>query len=1151
MTRYDWPNATSRDGDDRDGRAAHNAALNIRHGAELFTPPTAGHVAAAAPSANANLWSFIGPVSSLGGQPADDGRVSGRVVDVAFEPTKGLRGYAASATGGVWYTEDAGSSWRPLDAFITGPTTGTRTSVNPLSCGALLVEFGSTPDDPSGDIVWVGTGEGNTVSSGMPGGELSGIGVLRGDHPATRQPNDTSAFVVEATNLSAKGCFRFVRDPAGTLVVATTAGLFERPTGGGPFAVWTLATNHPMTAPAAPATPAAFVCIDALVTPAVGGKPARLWALFIDGDMSTVEIRYRDQGATTFNTVLVDDGDFTILPTGAGALAASSDGSLVWLITQGPRLYRIDTTVSTPEGKLVKSTPTLWNGDALGSKMAIAVDPTNASRVALGGTFKKGDNTAASIFCGVVKKTGSTFAYPTEASSYCGDFVHPDVMSIHFEPDGTSLWVSCDGGVYHSKSSGVNGTFVARNDGLAVLECGFVASHPAHDGAVVAGLQDNGVQRRIGETVWRHDRGGDGGGMAFDLVRTDRYTAQYIKTDWAGGLNPALPPIQREGHPKAMYEDEQTASSFYSSPSTILKNPNTTQLALGTNRVWYTEDWGANWQTLPTNKDARPKPKTPDPKKVDKSVDVLPGGTPAIRVCRWETKDRLWVITIGALYRYERDGAGQWTRTEQLVHPLLSRHGSIRKRRIIGDTPTGGPVAKSGTWIDLAVHTATTDAGKLGTLYLATAGVPTDSAGDQLFWFDGVSTWHSVGLRSRTTAAALAVAVEPSHPDDVYVGTTIGVFKATLVMDGTTPQWDWTRLDNGLPDVAVQDLSIYSHDGVRLLRAATQARGVWELELGGPVTPRTYVRVHELDTRRRQPTPLAQPFTAKVGGKAVDYAWHASPDVQVHPKLDVVPAPASLPWTNTKHPATATDPAGIWRLWQFQAALRNLNARSEPNGAWPSRFDDVLRRAGAPLAGGKRAVTAAFWNTVMTPANVNGALPWDAPRPSEADLIEWLPTVGGTNVDAPSWTVPAGPVTVQVMVHDRGFPASPKDKVKVALLQFAVGKWVGKKAGAWAPGNVGWTAAIDAFLNSNVAPSLPVGWSLVPAGAGSVPAAEVAAGSPQAVSFDTTLAGPAGTLYLLVVVVWSDKDKAGLTEQSLRDLTLNDHHVAVRSVSVT
>ena len=188
-------------------------------------------------------------------------------------------------------------------------------------------------------------------------------------------------------------------------------------------------------------------------------------------------------------------------------------------------------------------------------------------------------------------------------------------------------------------------------------------------------------------------------------------------------------------------------------------------------------------------------------------------------------------------------------------------------------------VAKGDLCNDIAVFVPAP--GAPVSVYLAMHGDLTADGAEQLWWFDGAGGWHKTGLRALTTAAALAVVVEDGHPDLVHVGTTIGVFRGRLTITGGDPSWPWTRLNNGLPDVAVQDLAIFSRGPVRLLRAATQARGVWELDLAGPVADRTYLQVHRDDSRRILPTSLVDPYEAPVapggGGAPVPVSTAGTP----------------------------------------------------------------------------------------------------------------------------------------------------------------------------------------------------------------------------------------------------------------------------------
>jgi hypothetical protein len=394
----------------------------------------------------------------------------------------------------------------------------------------------------------------------------------------------------------------------------------------------------------------------------------------------------------------------------------------------------------------------------------------------------------------------------------------------------------------------------------------------------------------------------------------------------------------------------------------------------------------------------------------------------------------------------------------------------------------------------------------------------------------------------------------------VYVGTAIGVFRAAISFDGGTPSWpNWTRLDNGLPDVAVQDLAVFSRGPIRLLRAATQARGVWELDLAGPVTDRTYVRVHQYDTRRTLPTTLTAPFEPKIADpadatKQIDttYRWHASPDLRVHPKLGPMAAPTSLPWTRTHPAGTPADRFGFWKLWRLQAALRRDDLRSEATGVWDAQFDAVLRANTVPTPGGTATITKAYWESKVTGANLT-RLPWDTPRPTEADLAEYLPAESNPFGDRqPSVLVPRGVLTAYVMLHHRGAAPAASTDVQTTLLYRVVSSWQAKASTAWLPGAVGWTAAIAALLKDGTNPALPAGWLLADtANPRHPPATDATAGSPSVATFDVDL----GTvkdkaLVLLVAVVHSVNDEVSLTELPLRDLTLASPHVAVRSVLV-
>ena len=106
---------------------------------------------------------------------------------------------------------------------------------------------------------------------------------------------------------------------------------------------------------------------------------------------------------------------------------------------------------------------------------------------------------------------------------------------------------------------------------------------------------------------------------------------------------------------------------------------------------------------------------------------------------------------------------------------------------------------------------------------------------------------------------------------------------------------------NGLPTAAVQDLALFSGSGVKLLRAATQSRGVWEVDIGQTITkPRTYLRLFPTDTRRVLPTPTGGDVLN--GDPHNPTHWDDSPDIVVD-TTGVVPAAALTEVELAKIPA--------------------------------------------------------------------------------------------------------------------------------------------------------------------------------------------------------------------------------------------------------
>jgi hypothetical protein len=1164
MSRYQWPREVR--SPDRARERAHytfattgvlpaGAVTAMR--AALGSMPS--RAARDAPSGDANLWVPIGPSTVLKGQAGMNPRVAGRVRDL-WIADNGLRAYAASANGGVWVTFDAGNTWAPLGNWLhpTGADAISRPA-STLTCGCLLVNFNNAVSDGSSDEIYVGTGEIVPTVGGIPGRKLGGVGILRLDKlvPAVlADPFDRHHWKREAKNLASFGIFRLAHHPtdATQMIAGTSIGLFKRESA--IFienADWTRVTAGPFNF----TETSGKKVTDMLWVPSAP-KPRLFVALSAGSD---TDVWFSTDGV---------DGPYTrvnlpnVVHDSRLALAvAPSDPDVVFVLGGGPRLWRITGTTPTQVQKI----PDLLFGkrdqDQSSYDMAVAIHPNDPAIVSVGGSAVNADGEwSASLFQFTIAPSGGGLtagfldafqADPGSDATFIGTGVHADVHQIRYVKVGgdVHLWVTCDGGVFRSVRAGQQYTFVARNAGLAVLESGYVASHPVSDAYVIAGAQDNGLLMRMGDTVWVHNDavGGDGGGCLFHPIKNRFFAAQYTRANWNSNGTHVRPVLRGTGGDSE--KNENRNASFYSGADARQVGAAQVRLAIGTNRVWLADNWdpeaATSWVTLHSNTDPRAGTAT------DESTDVVGGGTGSVVACKWVDDNRVVAMFRSsnsegkdtAIVMMRRKNDGTWERV------VLSSHSNKSSSFGNGDIdqPTSPYFPPLGSWSDIAVHDPAR--GPNGSLYAAATGDGTSDRMDTLWWYNGDDKWHPTTLRSSilgTTAPTYAVAVDPTDANTVYAGTALGVWRGVLSFAGADPHWDWNPFSNGLPEAAVHDISFYNHGAVKLLRAAIQARGVWEVDLSAAPSPtrRTFLRVHPNDARRVAPTPLVNPMK---DGPA-NYLWHASPDIRIRQAplgaAEPIPvAPADLPWN-----AAAAD---AYQLWIFQTAFHAIDLLCRTTGLWDNQFSERLRRQD-PASG--TTIDAARWGAIITRANAF-ATPWEGAEPTEADLYELIvedpPNVlgGAGPVPPPISRVASRNHLVDVLVHYRDLRPLKNDQVRVALLR----RPLPDDRALW-PGialSDAWKTAVAGLMSGAPPGAFPDTWAVAdPATPTRQLTSDIDARTPRAVTFNVDFTGLASDEFaILLAVVHSTPDPVNvgtLTGATIQDLVLNCHQAAARIV---
>lgn len=699
-------------------------------------------------------WTEIGPNPIPNGQVVSGPQlaVSGRVISIAVHPTNPNLVYIGTAQGGLYRTNDGGTTWTPL-----------MDNAMSLAIGAIAI----APSQP--ETIYVGTGE-HTFSADS----FFGVGVYRIDNASTTATL-TGPLNQDATNadiFTGRGISRIIvhpTDPA-TIFVASTSGvgglINTAPSVVPPRGVYR-STNATSASP-----------VFTRMANLAGNVNASVRDIVMDPlDPNRLVVNVAQVGAVNglylSTDALAPSPTFTLREPFAGTSASQLTAEFAIYHTGGPdaTIYAAvgnDPNGTTSFGRVLRSTDggATWvqqvDNNFCGGQcfynIAIAVDPTDVNRVYLGGT---GTNTTFAI---------STNAGTAFTSSSSG--LHTDTQVIAVAPSlPTTIYFGSDGGIYRSTDSGATWATLNNTTFRATQFIG-LSVHPTDPNFTLGGTQDNGTEFYRPDATWTRTDGGDGGYSIIDTNATNTTTLNMYHTFFFDAATQQRYSFATNGVAPAWSSRGCTTSGatnngitcngvvrFYAPLEQGPGNPNT--IYYGSDRLYRSADTGLNHTVVSQN---------PIVSGVSISAIGISPQDDNVRVVGL-SNGGLWGTTTGSSTLTDLDPAN-----------TIPNNGVAR---VVID-PLNAEIA----YVTLSAF-GVVNVWRTANLSAAT---PT--------WASAASGLPSVPVNS--------LIVDPAMTSDVYAATDIGVFVSRD--SGAT----WNPFGTGLPRIAVFDLAKTSGSLIRI-----------------------------------------------------------------------------------------------------------------------------------------------------------------------------------------------------------------------------------------------------------------------------------------------------------------------------------------------
>ncbi|HEX6291691.1 MAG TPA: hypothetical protein VFZ66_21075 [Herpetosiphonaceae bacterium] len=782
----------------------------------------------------------------------------GRTTDIAIAPNclpESCRMWIAAAGGGVWRTEDALAA-SPKWKYLTGEY-----EIN--SVGSITLD----PNDPTGNTLWIGTGEGNVCGSGC----VAGVGIYR-----SKNGGNTWEGPLGKAELAGKGVASIAVQQGNPNVIyaaSTTAGrgamsvccggvtrpvpgaekwgLYKSTDGG---ATWSFIHNG-----SADATQ----CTGALSEYNNAGScsPRGVRRVAIDpSDPNTVYAasfargiwRSNDAGATwtqikaPITTVTTDRAEFAVTKLANGKT----------------RMYVGDGASGAPAASFFRSddvatgTPTFINlttyanvgycGGQCWYDNYVYTPAGHPDIVYLSGSHAYGE--ARSNGRAVVLSTdaGATFTDMTEDATdpVQPNGLHPDHHALVTNPNNPYMFFDAgDGGIMRSSgqftdisaycdSRNLSATSLARckqmlarvptrldgiNAGLSTLQFQSLSVNPFDVNNLQGGTQDNGTWETTGSKVeWLETMWGDGGQSGFDAANPNfRFHTYYGPSPDVNFNSGAIPNWIWVADPiYTPYALGLEQAGFY--PPVISDPKVSGTMFAGLESVYRTKTHGLGSMTL-EEADLRCNTNTGDFSVT--CGDWVPLGSARLTAASYGNRQGGY---MAAVERAPSDTSTLWAAT-LTGRVFVSQNADADPASSVSFTRIDTP-ATPGRWIS-SIYI---DPQNANHAWISYSGFNTITPATQGHVFEvtfdpatGTATW--VNRDGDLGDLPITDLVRDDVTGDLYASSDFGVFRLAA---GSS---NWTLAAPGMPMVEVTGLTIVPSQ--RKLYAASHGLSAWSLNL--------------------------------------------------------------------------------------------------------------------------------------------------------------------------------------------------------------------------------------------------------------------------------------------------------------------------------